>query len=86
MSAEAARPPAAAAVGATSAASSDNNPQGRLTGESASVEAYIEASPAVNQNSDAITAVGGSRSHTNLMPFLCVHFIVSLVGIYPSRH
>jgi len=34
----------------------------------------------------AVTATGGSRSHTNLMPFLCVHFIISLVGIYPSRH
>jgi len=29
---------------------------------------------------------GGSRSHTNLMPSLCVHFIIALVGIYPSRH
>ena len=29
---------------------------------------------------------GGSQSHTNLMPTLCVHFIIALVGIYPSRH
>ena len=33
-----------------------------------------------------ISNVGGSRSHTNLMPFLCIHFIIALVGIYPSRH
>ena len=33
-----------------------------------------------------ILDAGGSRSHTNLMPFLCVHFIISLFGIYPSRH
>ncbi|QBK31404.1 phage tail protein [Roseitalea porphyridii] len=37
-------------------------------------------------SSDSITNTGGSRSHTNLMPFLCVHFIVALFGIYPSRH
>jgi len=37
-------------------------------------------------SSSAITQVGGSRSHTNLMPFLCIHFIIALVGIYPSRH
>jgi microcystin-dependent protein len=37
-------------------------------------------------NSEAVTNVGGSRSHTNLMPFLCIHFIIALVGIYPSRH
>lgn len=39
-----------------------------------------------NLNSQATTKTGGSRSHTNLMPFLCVHFIIALVGIYPSRH
>jgi microcystin-dependent protein len=39
-----------------------------------------------NMSSSAITQVGGSRSHTNLMPFLCIHFIIALVGIYPSRH
>jgi microcystin-dependent protein len=33
----------------------------------------------------SISSYGGSRSHTNLQPFLCIHFIVALVGIYPSR-
>ena len=37
-------------------------------------------------DASSISQVGGSRSHTNLMPFLCVHFIIALVGIYPSRH
>jgi microcystin-dependent protein len=36
--------------------------------------------------SGAITNVGGSRSHTNLQPFLCIHFIIALFGIYPSQH
>jgi microcystin-dependent protein len=36
--------------------------------------------------SNMVTHTGGSRSHTNLMPFLCVNFIVALFGIYPSRH
>lgn len=42
--------------------------------------------PPVAMASSAIGNVGGSRSHTNLMPFLCIHFIIALVGIYPSRH
>lgn len=29
--------------------------------------------------------VGGGLSHSNVQPFLCIHFIVALVGIYPSR-
>ncbi|HKK74357.1 MAG TPA: tail fiber protein [Saprospiraceae bacterium] len=40
----------------------------------------------LNFAGEAITAVGGSRSHTNVQPFLCIHFIMALVGIYPSRH
>lgn len=33
----------------------------------------------------AISSVGGSQSHSNLMPALCVNFIIALFGIYPSR-
>lgn len=73
-------------LNATSAAATDNNPSGKLTGESASVDLYFEGDPNADMASSAITEVGGSRSHTNLMPFLCVHFIIALVGIYPSRH
>lgn len=40
----------------------------------------------VNLSPGSIANTGGSRSHTNLMPFLCVHFIIALFGIYPSRH
>lgn len=28
---------------------------------------------------------GGSQPHDNMMPFLCVNFIIALVGVYPSR-
>ena len=28
---------------------------------------------------------GGSQSHNNLMPALCLNFIISLFGTYPSR-
>ncbi len=28
---------------------------------------------------------GGTQAHTNLMPTLCIYFIVALFGIYPSR-
>lgn len=49
-------------------------------------DVYTDQQDPQNFNSQAITNTGGSRSHTNLMPFLCVHFIISLVGIYPSRH
>lgn len=33
----------------------------------------------------AIGNAGGSQPHSNLMPYLCVNFIVALFGIFPSQ-
>lgn len=32
----------------------------------------------------SISPVGGSQPHTNFQPYLCVDFIISLFGIFPS--
>ena len=64
----------------------DPNPQGNVLATSTVLEPYYNGPQDVNLASSSITNVGGSRSHTNLMPFLCVNFIIALVGIYPSRH
>lgn len=58
----------------------------RVPAQALTADLYQSAAPAVGMNPAAVSHVGGSRSHTNLMPFLCVHFIIALVGIYPSRH
>jgi microcystin-dependent protein len=33
----------------------------------------------------AVSYVGGSQSHSNIQPFLCVSFIISLFGIFPTQ-
>lgn len=33
---------------------------------------------------NAVSPVGGSQPHENMQPYLCVHFIISLFGIFPS--
>jgi microcystin-dependent protein len=33
----------------------------------------------------AIAPLGGSQPHTNVQPFLCVNFIISLFGIFPNQ-
>ena len=35
---------------------------------------------------NAIAPAGGSQPHANLQPFLCVDFIISLFGIFPSQN
>lgn len=71
---------------ASNDAATTPNPQSAVLSEALTTTPYIQDTQLVNLSSESITHVGGSRSHTNLMPFLCIHFIIALVGIYPSRH
>lgn len=62
-----------------------SNPTDLVPASSPSIDLYREQSPTAALSTQAVTSVGGSQSHTNLMPFLCVHFIIALFGVYPSR-
>ncbi len=44
-----------------------------------------EAPYMVDLIADAIQDAGGSQPHYNKMPYLCIHYIIALVGIYPSK-
>jgi len=45
---------------------------------------YGQDNPQTNLHPSSISAVGGSQPHTNFQPYLCVDFIISLFGIFPS--
>lgn len=60
------------------------NPLGNVLANSFNVTTYINDVANGNMSSAAITAVGGSQPHTNFQPYLCVNFIISLFGIFPS--
>jgi microcystin-dependent protein len=46
---------------------------------------YFAATPAApTLNPAAITQTGGNQPHTNFQPYLCLNFIISLFGIFPS--
>ncbi len=61
-----------------------NTPVGNVTAEPPQISLYIESAPNVNLNPGAVGPVGGSQPHTNFQPYLCVDFIISLFGIFPS--
>lgn len=61
-------------------------PQGKVPAEGVGVNFFRQGAQDTDLASNAIASTGGSQSHTNLMPSLCVNFIVALFGIYPSRH
>jgi len=70
----------------STASSIENNPENEVVGNSPTVRIFRPAETDQNMKSEAITSIGGSRSHSNLMPFLCINYIIALFGIYPSRH
>lgn len=60
-------------------------PQGKVLASPSPVRIFEPGNQTVDLGSSTIPNSGGSQPHTNLMPTLCVNFIVALVGIYPSR-
>jgi len=45
---------------------------------------YNQGTNLVNMSPQVIGPTGGSQPHTNFQPYLCVDFIISLFGIFPS--
>jgi microcystin-dependent protein len=67
-----------------SAIGNDPNPGNNVLAESSVVSMYQSGAPASAMAAQAIGPVGGSQPHTNFQPYLCVDFIISLFGIFPS--
>jgi microcystin-dependent protein len=61
-----------------------NSPAGNLAAQSLNVVPFINDAPGGSFNAAAVSTVGGSQPHTNFQPYLCVSFIISLFGIFPS--
>jgi len=72
---------------ATGDLATDTAPAGKVLGAStaATVSPYGADAPLVDLAPQTVAAAGGSQPHDNVQPFLCVNFIISLFGVYPSR-
>ena len=73
-------------VQVSSAGGTQNNPAGSYVAASPTVRVYRPGVPTDALDSAAVTPTGGGQSHDNMMPFLCVTFIIALVGVFPSRN
>jgi microcystin-dependent protein len=70
---------------ATSAAGNGTSPTNALLAKPvASIYNSLQPPGLVSMNPAVITPAGGSQPHNNCQPFLCVNFIISLFGIFPS--
>jgi microcystin-dependent protein len=61
------------------------NAGGNLLAQTPSYTPYIVDTPSMPLSSGSIAQAGGSQPHDNLQPFLCISFIISLFGIFPSQ-
>ncbi|MET7258201.1 phage tail protein [Dyadobacter jiangsuensis] len=68
-------------TGAADAAS----PKNAVLGTSSTVNSFIISTPAQPMAAQALVPIGGSQPHTNMQPYLCINFIISLFGVFPSQ-
>ena len=59
-------------------------PAGRTLARAKAINLYRVATPDTAMSAAAVAPAGGSQPHANVQPYLCVHFIISLFGIFPS--
>jgi microcystin-dependent protein len=73
------------ALMATTNTAQQTQATGQVLANSATALMYIEDSPSAALNANAIAPAGGSQPHGNLQPYLCINFIISLFGVFPSQ-
>ena len=70
---------------ASTSAGTQNDPTNNVIAASPSVTLFIGDAPDSNLAANSVTPVGGSQPHENCQPFLCINFIISLFGRFPSQ-
>jgi microcystin-dependent protein len=69
---------------ASTSGGTSTNPAGSVLASSPNVGLYIIDVASAPMSAQAVGPTGGSQPHTNLQPSLCVSFIISLFGLFPS--
>lgn len=70
----------------TSSTASATSPSNNVVASPTAIDLYRPtAVPAATMAANALGVQGGTQPHDNEQPFLCVSFIISLFGIYPTQ-
>lgn len=60
-------------------------PGGNFLASTTVITMYAPETATVPFSPQAIGPAGGSQPHENTQPFLCINFIISLFGVFPSQ-
>jgi microcystin-dependent protein len=70
---------------ASTAGGQASAPNNNVTGQSnTATKFYRVGNPGIKMSPNAVGSTGGSQPHNNLQPYLCISFIISMFGVYPS--
>lgn len=70
---------------ATTGAGTETGPGGNVTATPLTKRIYAAPTGPNAMNTGTVTPTGGSQPHENTQPFLCIQYIISLYGIFPSQ-
>jgi microcystin-dependent protein len=68
----------------TASIANDAAASSNVLAQTSTFDPYQSTPGGVPMAPGSIGSVGGSQPHTNFQPYLCVDFIISLFGIFPS--
>jgi microcystin-dependent protein len=69
---------------ASTAAATQTTPATNVVATPTTVDLYRAGVTGTAMAPQAISSTGGSQPHTNFQPYLCINYILSLFGIFPS--
>lgn len=65
---------------------SQSNPKNNVLASSTLVKLYSGEAADTAMAATAISSIGNNQPHTNFQPYLCLNYIISLFGIFPSQN
>ena len=69
----------------STAGGQNTQPQNSVFAGLATGKLYVSSAPGGSLAANALALVGGSQPHENLQPYLCISFILSLFGVFPTQ-
>jgi microcystin-dependent protein len=62
------------------------DPSTNVVGQIPGGNVYIQSQADVALNNQSLQPSGGNRPHENIQPYLCISFIISLFGVFPTEN
>ena len=71
---------------ASSANASTPNAANNVVAQTPTADFYSADPPDAALAANSISSAGGSQPHTNFQPYICINYIISLFGIFPTQN